>query len=69
MSLEFKERLLEFDKPIQYVYFTYTRGSITMTDREGLEARSCECYEIIQGVLARRFKQQLVGEGKSATAR
>jgi len=35
----------------------YTRGSVTVTDRKGLEARSCECYQIIQGQLKRTFNE------------
>jgi CRP-like cAMP-binding protein len=27
---------------------SYTRGSITMLDRRGMEAMSCECYEVLQ---------------------
>jgi len=27
---------------------TYTRGRITVIDRPGLEARSCECYEVVK---------------------
>jgi DNA-binding FadR family transcriptional regulator len=27
---------------------TYTRGQITVTDRAGLEAASCECYELVR---------------------
>jgi CRP-like cAMP-binding protein len=27
---------------------TYSRGSITVTDRDGLHAASCECYEIVR---------------------
>lgn len=33
----------------------YTRGNLTVTDRRGLEARSCECYEMIQEQMARTF--------------
>ena len=28
---------------------TYTRGTITITDRAGLQARSCSCYAVIRG--------------------
>lgn len=31
----------------------YTRGHITITDREGLEAKSCECYPILKKEFAR----------------
>jgi hypothetical protein len=27
----------------------YTRGSVTVVDRAGLEERACECYQIIVG--------------------
>jgi len=26
----------------------YTRGSVTITDRQGLEAHTCDCYELIK---------------------
>ena len=26
----------------------YSRGHITMVDRKGLEARSCECYAVVK---------------------
>jgi Mn-dependent DtxR family transcriptional regulator len=31
----------------------YTRGKITILNREELQAASCECYEIIEGEYAR----------------
>ena len=31
----------------------YSRGIVTILDRDGLEAASCECYQIIEGELAR----------------
>jgi hypothetical protein len=26
----------------------YTRGAITVLDREGLEAAACKCYEVVR---------------------
>jgi Mn-dependent DtxR family transcriptional regulator len=26
----------------------YSRGKITVLDREGLETRSCECYQVVK---------------------
>ena len=34
----------------------YSRGNITILDREGLENASCECYKIIQADFERLFK-------------
>jgi CRP-like cAMP-binding protein len=34
---------------------TYARGAMTVLDREGLEAASCECYGVIQNGLSRAF--------------
>ena len=31
----------------------YTQGHITIVDRQGLEARVCECYEVVQNEFAR----------------
>lgn len=38
----------------------YVRGHISILDRQGLEAHSCECYRIVKAELA-----QLFGTGKS----
>lgn len=40
----------------------YTRGSVTVSDRGGLEARSCECYKIIQGQRSRIFEGVRAGQ-------
>jgi hypothetical protein len=32
---------------------TYNHGSMTVLDRQGLEAAACECYRVIQDEFAR----------------
>jgi CRP-like cAMP-binding protein len=39
----------------------YTQGHITIVDRQGLEARVCECYEVVQNEFVR-----LLGWGRGA---
>jgi CRP-like cAMP-binding protein len=34
-------------------FIHYRRGSMTITDRAGLEKTSCECYEVVKGNFAR----------------
>jgi hypothetical protein len=34
---------------------SYKRGRITVTDREGLEALSCECYPVVRKEFNRLF--------------
>jgi CRP-like cAMP-binding protein len=38
-------------------FIRYHRGTITIVDRSGLEAASCECYEVV-----RRKYEQLLGQ-------
>jgi CRP-like cAMP-binding protein len=48
----------------------YSRGTVTVLDRKGLEARSCPCYKIIRGqftqILGKRLRD---GSGKAAAKR
>lgn len=37
----------------------YVRGQLTVTDREGLEAASCECYRVIRD----QFERLVGGDG------
>jgi Mn-dependent DtxR family transcriptional regulator len=36
----------------------YSRGRITVLDRVGLEARSCECYAVVKNEYDRLLPQQ-----------
>jgi CRP-like cAMP-binding protein len=65
MTQEFMAQMLGVSRPtvsttasiLQKAGFvTYVRGMITVTDRPGLEAASCECYRVI-----RRQFERLVG--------
>jgi CRP-like cAMP-binding protein len=40
---------------------TYSRGCITVLDRPGLEARVCECYEVVKKEFARLLPDLAVG--------
>lgn len=42
---------------------SYRRGHITVIDRAGLEARSCECYDVVK----KEFHRLLEGEGSTKT--
>jgi hypothetical protein len=54
VPLPFMEVLYEGGEPIRHVYFKkemvrYTRGRVTVLDRDGLEASACECYGVVKG--------------------
>ena len=38
----------------------YSRGRITVVDRPGLEARCCECYDVVRKEFARRLPKGIV---------
>jgi CRP-like cAMP-binding protein len=42
-------------------FIHYARGLVTITDRGGLEATSCECYEIIRRQIDRLFARRVSG--------
>ena len=61
MSQEFLSHMLGSTRPTVSVVaatlkkeglIAYTRGDITILDREGLEKRACECYQVIKTFLA-----------------
>ena len=37
----------------------YTRGSITVLDRAGIEALACECYKIVKGEFGRLLPEEI----------
>jgi CRP-like cAMP-binding protein len=39
----------------------YARGRITVLDRAGLEARTCECYAVVKKEYGRLLPQQIAG--------
>jgi Mn-dependent DtxR family transcriptional regulator len=41
---------------------SYQRGKISILDREGLEAASCECYAVVR----RKYEQLLGGDTETA---
>ena len=43
----------------------YARGRMSVLDRAGLEARTCECYEVVRSEIARLLGQTESGPGPS----
>lgn len=55
-----RESVTEAAKKLQSAgLIHYTRGHITVTDREGLEAEVCECYSVVRKVYERMRKDAL----------
>lgn len=42
----------------------YTRGSVTITDRPGLEAETCDCYQLIREQMQRTFASLSARRGR-----
>jgi DNA-binding transcriptional regulator YhcF (GntR family) len=49
-------------------FITYTRGRITVIDREGLESASCECYQRIRDELDGALNGENPGSPRSRLA-
>jgi CRP-like cAMP-binding protein len=66
-----RESVTEAARRLQIAgYIRYQRGHISVVDRTGLEARSCECYEIAKREIERllQMSQQTVEERATPSA-
>lgn len=71
LTQEFLAEMLGVSRPIVNTvarafhhagFIRYTRGTITITDREGLEQASCECYAHIRNAFDERGLQPTIAE-------